>query len=349
MKKSMMLFLVCMLVAVGFSACSSGGGGAPAGGPVYDNSKANGTFTYVGIDAAGGFSVDRGTVTFDGAGHGVHTSLTSTDAGPFTYTVTVPGNTLTIDGALIGTLNAAGTFFSAADVSGGSIFMMSGVKSSASFTDTSVTYAGGDFQYSSATGTTAADLFSIVTVTPTDGNLFYSGLTSSGATSYSIATNGSFTIAPAVLPTTFGAISSDKNFMVFADAETVVDPMMSVAVALKLPGFGMTPASLSGTYMGYEFMDSNVSAGPAFEVSRYRLTFAGNGNGTGTVLASSNVGNTGTFTFTYVMAADGTFTITGGPGGTIYGVALQDGSVFAMVDPEPIGDNSIMSFIAIKQ
>ena len=336
MKKGIVLLLVCMLVAVGFVACSSGGGGGGGGGVTVDNSKASGTFSIFSIDATTGFSVDRGTVTFDGAGHGTYASLVSADSGTFTYTVTVPGNAITINGTLVGTMNAAGNFFAAVDVSAGQKVMMSGVKNSLAFTETSAIYVGGDFQYNSGT---SGELFSVVTATPSAGFLLYTSLstTGTGTTDYALASNGTFTIDPSKLggPDTFGAITGDKNILMFGDAEAIISPMQSVAVALKLPGFGMTLASLNGTYKAYEFMGAGTVI---FDATRYRLTFNGSGGGTWTVEASSIPG-TDSGTFAYTMNSDGTLNIDG----FMDGVALQDGSVLSLMS------TGVTAFIAIKQ
>jgi hypothetical protein len=341
MKKGIMLLLVCMLVAVGFAACGGGGGGAAGGGATVDNSRANGTFTFFYIDASTGFDVDHGTITFDGAGNALYSSLTTTDSGAFAYTVTVPGNTITLDGTTIGTLNAAGNFFAAVDTSNGGKFMITAVKRSTTVvTDTSVNYVGGDFRYD--TGTTSAELFSIVTATPSGGVLSYTNLITSdtGTIDYALASNGTFTIDPTGAADTFGAISSDMNIMIFG---APTGTMQSAAVALKLPGSGMSNASLNGTYKGYEIMNEAGS----FSATRYTLTFNGSGSGTATIEASSG-GATGTDPFTYAVDLDGTFSIQG----VYQGVVLQDGSVLGLLDPDPAvpaGDNTIFSLIAVKQ
>jgi len=338
-----------MIIAVLFlsgviSSCSGDGGGSGGGGGgvSVDNSKAVGTFTVTSSDGSGGYFTDIATATFDGAGHGTYASLVSSYSETFNYTLTVPGNDLTINNTLIGTLNTAGNFFTAVDVSssgsGTSILMVSGVKKGSGIIDnTAITYVGGSF----AGGTTPSslDILSLAIHTPLASVMTYTSLTSggTGTIDYVLASDGTFTVDPSGKPLR-GAVSDDKSIMIFSDN-------MSVGCALQLPGSGMNNAKLNGTYKAYRFVDNNVSSGPAFSAGRTTWTFDGHGNGTYQRTADSGGGLLSQGTMTYTIYPEGTFVL-----GSFKGISLADGSVIAFFDDETIGGNNIIStVIAIKQ
>jgi hypothetical protein len=344
MRKNITWAVVLSLVVVFVSfSCGGGGSSGGGGGVTIDNSKLSGVFTVSIIDASGvSPATDYGTITFDGAGNGSFTSLVSVSSGTFKYTVTVADNTITIDNTTIGTLNKAGNFFSAIDTSSGAKNMVIGIKQASLFTDTTITFIGGVFEYDPLL-IPASTVSNVMFTTHASGPgvlLAYNVISAStGTTDYTIASNGTFTIHPAS-PDTYGAISADKNIFMFSQ----VGSKQEMACALKYPSTGMTKASLNGTYRAYEFWDANVSGAHDFGVTRYKLTFDGNGNGTGTYEQDS-VGYSGTFSFTYTMTSNGVFLI---DGGVVTGFALQDGSMIVFGDFDPSGDDYISAAVGMK-
>jgi len=341
--KMISMVIVLLFLSSVISSCGKGGSGSGGGGVTIDNSKAIGTFTATTLSGTNGYSVDIYTVTFDGAGHGTYSSLSSSVSATFNYTVTVPGYDLTIDDTFIGTINSAGNFFTAVDVSsfpsGTNIQMLTGVKKGSGITDnTAITYVGGSFT-GSLIPPSSVDLFSVAMHTPLASVLTYTSLISGGTSTfdYILASDGTFTVGPNSIKPLRGAVSDDKSIMIFNNN-------FGVACALKLPGSGMNIAKLNGTYKAYRFTDGNVSGGPAFSASRTTVTFDGNGNGTFQRTADST-GVLGSGTITYTMSADGTFLIQG----TSKGISLADGSVIAYSDDDPVSGNNIWMVIAIKQ
>lgn len=338
--------VLAVAVATGISVmlASCGGGGSSSGGPTVDNSKASGTFSVVVVDASNGMQTDIGTADLDGQGHLVYTSLTSTlNNGSFNYTVTVPGNDITIDSTTKGTVSKDGNFFAAIDTSAGSLNMVYGVKLGTAVSEPTTSYIGGEFIYS---GGSMVDPFMLETATPSSGYITHTDLVTDVTDSldYAFAADGTFSV-PASSPFVLGAISNDGNIMIYSNSPGG-DP--TAALALKVPGSGMTDASVSGTYIAYEFADGNVSGPAAFAASRIKLTLNGDGTGSYTILYSTDPGNTGGGDFTYAMQPDGTFMVDG----YMTGIALQDGSMFGMSDVDPNdngGDNMVSTLVAIKQ
>jgi hypothetical protein len=340
--KMISMVVVLLFLSSVISSCSKGGSGSGSGGGVtVDNSKAIGTFTATTLAGTSGYSVDIDTVTFDGAGHGTYSSLSSSVSGTFNYTVTVPGNDLTIDDTFIGTINAAGNFFTAVDVSsfasGTNIQMLTGVKKGSGITDNAaITYVGGSF--AAGMNPSSLDRLSIAMHTPLASVLTFTSLTSggTGTIDYVLASDGTFTVDPSGKPL-LGAVSDDKSIMIFTDN-------VGVACALKLPGSGMTNALLNGTYKAYRFVDNNVSGPSAFSAGRTTWTFDGFGVGKYQRTADSG-GVLGQGTMTYTVSPDGTFVL-----GSLAGISLADGSVIAFFDDETFNLNNIISIvIAIKQ
>jgi hypothetical protein len=336
------LFSVCAL----FAACSSGGGGG-GGGVVYDNSRLNGTYTYV-VTVGGGFGVEVGTVTFDGTGNGVYSAITSSSTGSITYTVTTD-NTITINDpgagtSIVGTMRSGGSFFVGTDTRNGNEAMIVAVKKPTTpITDSTTTYLSGQFEYSTQS---QVGLVSIVTASPDPEVLTYENFvsTETGTLPYLLSTATGTISIPDVNPIVFGGFSSDKAIMVFGDGETASgDSSMMGGCAFKLPGTGMSLASLNGTYMLYQFMDDNVGVG-SFVTIRARVTFNGAGSGTYTEIANSTGIIDPGGSFSYAVAPEGTFLIDS----VMPGVVIQDGSVLGIVDYDST-DNSVAVMIGVKQ
>ena len=131
--------------------------------------------------------------------------------------------------------------------------------------------------------------------------------------------------------------------MIVGDGETIGSSEVLGGCGFKLPGSGMTAASLNGTYMLYQFMDNNIGVG-SFVTIRARATFDGAGSVTYSEIARSagslDPGGAGT----YAVADDGTFLIDG----VMPGVVIQDGSAFGIVYYD-VGENSVSITIGIKQ
>jgi hypothetical protein len=343
------LLIIPLLLAAPFflNACSSGGGGG--GGVTYDNSRANGAYTYVVIGGGGGMGVEVGTATFDGAGNGVYSAITSSATGTITYSVTTD-NTITIHDpgvgtSIVGTMRSGGSFFVGTDTTNGSEVMIAAVKQSTTVTDSTTTYYSGQFEYNTSIPRSQVELVSIVTASPTSGVLTYENLSSlnTGTFPYLLSTATGTISIPDANPIIFGALSADNALMVYGDGETAGDDSMMGGFAFKLPGSGMTTASMNGTYLLYQFMDDNVGS-DAFVTSRSRATFDGAGGGTYSEIANS----TGTVDpggpFTYAVDDEGTFLING----ETLGVVIQDGSVFGIIDYDDI-DGSVAVMIGVKQ
>jgi len=337
-KRTYIMHAVCCLMvivsAVMFGGCGHDDNGSPPP-PTVDNSKISGTFTVTLVDATTP-ATDYGTMTFDGAGNGLYTSLASSNSNAFTYSVTVLDNELIID-STIGTLNNAGNFFAGIDLNNGAETMIIGIKQASLFTDTTGTYRGGMFELTNNFTPSAHVSEMLFTTHETGtGGLLVTNLTSgsTGTLDYTIAPNGTFTIGPG--PDILGAISGDNNFFMFSSVGGGKDML---SVALKYPSTGMTSARLNGTYRIYEswYYDST-----GFGVTRSLVTFYGNGTGARTVLQDSG-GASGTDAFTYTVASDGSFVVNGTD---MKGFVLEDGSALVLSDDNPNGD--ITSAIGIK-
>ena len=339
-KRSAVVFLSVVTIvalAVLFSSCGGGGGAA---GTAIDNSRANGDYKIIimkgGSGGYGGGNV-IGTFSFNGAG--VATFNTST----FPYTVTTD-NAITLDSTLIGNMRSGGTFFVVSDVTTTRTGIIVGIKQSDLATETTNTYMSGVFGHNGTNS--SAGIVSVVTASPTTGQLTINNIAGSSPTGtipYSLTlSNGTFTVSDAI-----GAISSDKEMMIMGD---VITPDVMGLVGLKLPGSGMTAASVNGSYIMHEYKDPNVSGNGPIIVSRGRMIMSGGTGSTGTAtfteLATSGTPTTVSQTFGYTMASDGTFTIQY-PG--YKGAALADGSVITLVDYDPAGDNQVSLIIGVKQ
>jgi hypothetical protein len=91
----------------------------------------------------GGMGVEVGKVTFDGAGNGVYSAITSSATGTITYSVTTD-NTITINDpvagtSIVGTMRSGGSFFVGTDTTSGNEVMITAVKQSTSVTDSTIT------------------------------------------------------------------------------------------------------------------------------------------------------------------------------------------------------------------
>jgi hypothetical protein len=341
-KLSLSMIFICSALAVAMIGCSGGGGGGGNdGGVIIDNSRANGAYTYVAISGETGFGIEVGTITFNGAGSAVYSGTTSTSTGSLTYTVTTD-NAITIDGTLIGTMRNSGGFFVAADTSSGKKTMIVAVKQS-SHVETSTTFLTGRFEHNIQSHLSQAGIMSMVTASPSSGLLTITDIVSATTetVSYLLSTATGTVSIPDTNPGIFGALSADNNILIFGDGETNSDSRLMGACGLKLPGSGMANASLSGTYLLYQFRDDNVGVG-SFVATRGRITFNGTDSGTYTEIANS----TGTLDtggmFSYSVNSDGTFVING-----LQGVVIQDGGVFAMTDYDAT-DNSVAVMIGVK-
>jgi len=354
-KRSAVVFLPIVMIltlAVLFSSC----GGSSGGGTSVDNSRANGIYKVILMKGGYGGFKDMGAFTFDGAGTGTFVSSYSSSTGAFTYSVTTD-NTITLGSTLIGNMRSGGTFFVATDVTPGNLMIVIGIKESALSSEPSntYTYMSGYYKYTNSTGHSSAGIISAVTASPASGQLTLQYLLPvsgpSFTTTYSLAlSNGTFS-SPGTTSNLFGAISSDKEVIIMGDVETGISTETMAIVGLRLPGTGMTAASVNGTYIMHELRDNNALAVGVntMGTSRGRLVMSGGtttGTATYTELATSGTPTTVSQTFGYTMQSNGTFTIEF-PG--FKGVALKDGSVFTLVDYDPADNNEVSFMVGVKQ
>ena len=345
---SLLSIAVLFAAAVLFPACGGGGGGDSGPGVTYDNSRVNGPYTYVAMGNNSGAGVEVGTITFDGAGNGVYSTIstTMTVTGTVTYTVTTD-NTMTLKDpvygtSMVGTLRSGGSFFVGVDTTTGSETMITAVKRSKLVSDSTVTYYSGQFSYDNGS---SARIVGIQTAAPIAGTLAWAEILPPGLTgteTYTFLSDGTLSI-PGIAPNMFGAVTDDHQLMILGDGETVQSPEILSFCGFRLPGSGRTNASLNGTYLLYEFWDDNVAVG-SFVTSRGLLSF----NGSGFVQYSELASSTGTISpgggYVYTVLPDGTFLING----TLPGVVIQDGSVLGIIDYDAT-DNEVAVMIAVKQ
>ena len=342
MKKLIGMATLALLLPMMISCSHGGGGGGGGGGVTYDNSRANGDYTYVAAGSGAGFGVEVGTMTFDGAGNGILSAITSSAAGSFTYTVTTD-DTITINGTLIGTMRKGGDFFVAIDTTNGKETMITAIKKSTMVTDATNTYLLGQFSYETQS---RANIILLELATPNPGEATATDLAPvsgpSGTVSYTFNADGTFSV-PSSTPSLFGAVTSDHQLVIVGDAETIDSAEVAGGCGFKLPGSGMSTASLDGSYLLYEFMDDNVGS-DAFVTIRARVTFDGNGSGMYSEIANSKGTLDPGGSFSYAVAPDGSFLIDG----VMPGVVIQDGSVLSVIDYDD-SDDSIAVMIGIKQ
>ena len=342
---SLLSIVVLFPAAVLLPAC---GGGDSGPGVTYDNSRVIGEYTYVAMGNNSGFGVEVGTIIFDGTGNGVYSTIstTMTVTGTVTYTVTTD-NTMTLKDpfygtSMVGTLRIGGSFFVGVDTTSGSESMITAVKNSKLVSDTTATYLLGQFTYITQS---QVNIIGFESATPSPGLLRATELYPPGAAdtaSYTFHADGTFSI-PTTTPNTFGAVTDDHQLMILGDGETVQSPEILSSCGFRLPGSGMTNASLNGTYLLYEFRDDNVAVG-SFVTSRGQLSF----NGSGVVQYSELASSTGTISpgggYIYTVLPDGTILLNG----TLPGVVIQDGSVFGFIDYDA-SDNEVAVMIGVKQ
>jgi len=345
---------IVLVVALGvlFSSCSSGGGGAA--GPAVDNMRANGVYKIVFITGGYGGGGEIGTMTFNGAGSASYLAsspVPTTVPQVMAYTVTTD-NAITIDSDLIGNMRSGGSFFVATSVTPSNLGTIIGIKQSTLVSEPSNTYTYMSAFHQFRTTTTMGawtGMFSAVTASPSSGQLTLNTIVGpgpSGTTTFSLASNGTFSVPSTAGNDLFGAISSDKEMWIMGD---VVPPDYMAIVGLRLPGTGMTAASVNGTYIMHESRESfSLPNNNNWGAARGRLVMSGTGStgtATYTELATSGTPDPTPFTFGYTMASDGTFTIEM-PG--YMGVALKDGTMFTLVDyGSSTMDRAVM--IGVKQ
>jgi len=217
------------------------------------------------------------------------------------------------------------------------------IKKSSLVTDSTNTYLLGQFSYGTQS---RANVILLEMATPNPGEATATDLLPvlglPGTVSYTFNDDGTFS-GPSSTPSLFGAVTSDHQLAIVGDAETIDSAEVLGGSGFKLPGSGMSTASLNGSYLLYEFMDDNVGS-DAFVTIRAQVTFDGSGSGMYSEIANSKGTLDPGGSFSYAVAPDGSFLIDG----AMQGVVIQDGSVLSVIDYDD-SDSSIAVMIGIKQ
>ena len=170
------------------------------------------------------------------------------------------------------------------------------------------------------------------------------GVTGSGAYSYAVASDRTFSITTSVGTMVHGIVSASGNAFVLSDTSRTVstappEDAAIVMVAGIKKASGLSNAVLNGSYQIHQAGDAGAGAG----MYTARVDITANGAGTGTWnIASHSAGDMGSGVFNYIVsAADGTFSVTTEvPGpvtiGTDHGIISADGSMFVITDTVPL-------------
>jgi hypothetical protein len=225
--------------------------------------------------------------------------------------------------------------------------MSVGVLPNASATTASI---DGDYTLVNITGTYSAEAVSVYDATITVANGAVTGTyveNNAGTITTGNPFTGTWSVTNGAITVTAygsGAVSADGDLIVLSnDAPPRADPSIEVAVRR---GTGVTNATFEGVYSVSEYGGAATTAlfGEAITLFAY-------GNGTYSVIFTRNAGGTATTnntdTGTYIIATDGTLTLTDSKGDVYTGALAADGNALVLASVTTTQDPAI--FAGIRQ
>jgi len=339
-----LLMLVFIVILSTLAACGSSSDTISN----VDNTKANGTFTFVQLMADNSMSdltIARGTVIFNGDGTGFYAlNSPSVESGPFTYTAR-SDNSISIEGEMSGHLRANGDFFVISNASSSTDgLMMLGIKNTSGADNSSM--SGGLhsalFEYDTPGTTSSTSIQNIIVNGTGFGNATEIAPSVGAYADFTYTTNpdGTFT---SNLAEEVGAVSNTGDISISADS-TSNNKFVSFA-AQKYTAGALTNSILNGTYMLHMFMDDYVPSS-SFVISKASATFNGNGTVGYADLETSSGGALQSGIANYIVNTttnDGTFYLEGD-----LAFMTPDGSVIAIIDTDDT-DDSVSVMIGVKK